>query len=114
MDQDGPQPLYRSNGVQVGSEKLQEPARSHHVRSQGFCTLTQAAVRGDQCDLIGCTGCIGGDLDDLVIAATGSMHDRHPTGGAGFDAVASLTFQNHDNGRREATRLGGATYLIHE
>lgn len=83
---------------QVRLEKAQEPGRSDDVRSQDFCALTQAAVRCHQCDLIGRIGCIGNDLDKLVIAAAGSVQDRHRICDTGFYAIASPTFQNHNNG----------------
>src|ERR1039458_9462708 len=42
------------------------------------------------------------------------MKDRHATGDASLDATASLPFQNHNNGYREAARSHGGSHLIHE
>jgi len=42
------------------------------------------------------------------------MKDRHATGDPSLDATASLPFQNHNNGYREAARSYGGSHLIHE
>jgi hypothetical protein len=88
-------------------EEIDEPPRSDHGGSEGFCPPPQFTIGGDKSHLI---SLVREGLDERVVTATRSVKDRDAITDPGRDTLTSLAFKNDDDGRGD---LPGGNRRLH-